>query len=112
MREIKVGDKAVVCNPIWRDSTPPDVTDWPTPKDVEECGGVWEYPSGGTFKTLMHDLIRWRSREDFNMDMRGYTRVEPIPAQCIQGYDPRGGYDPYGLTDEQRDRWEKVTEWD
>lgn len=109
-------------------NTPPRVADdakvtvdrWPTQQDVEECCGVWAAgalvtwirydPGKGMYSTAVDDL-KFESREHFNSEMIdfGFKRIESIGTRIMP---EKREYDPYGLTDEQRKRWERRTEWD
>lgn len=71
-------------------------TNWPSPEDIEECCGVWldmeadGMPNGNRVRITEHCLNDYSSRSDFeqNVGLNGFTRIEPIPEQCVPGYEP------------------------
>lgn len=62
---------------------------WPTPKDIEECCGYWYRPDGALHHVTPEFLSAnfYDSRKNFDEIMKGFTRIEPIPPQCVPGYE-------------------------
>ena len=98
------------------DSEPPRETAWqPTYQDYQECCGDWKRRDGAFEHITPESLpVFYKSRNDFVFKQmtHGMKRIEPIPEQCIPGYQEPRRERNYGLTEEQRERWARVTEWD
>ena len=109
------------------DFSDPQKPDWdPTPKDIEECCGVWvetnEFAIEDGEDEYMnvvpyydgddgpYGLNDYKSRAEFDYLFATCERIEPIPPQCVPGYeDPTPA--PDWKADEVR-RYPRKTEWD
>lgn len=68
----------------------------PNADDIRECCGVWRLKEGGPLHTVMPDDLLpgngqlFSDKHDFDRHFRDgtFNRIEPIPEQCVPGYEP------------------------